>query len=175
MHRLRVAAAQINATVGDLAGNVERILAGIDAAEAAGADLVAFPELAITGYPPEDLLLRPAFVAEAQQALEKIATRTGQTVAVVGFPLAGRDLYNAAAVCAGGSVRGVYRKWLLPKLGNDRDAVIALAQSKLSNYAGDLATLGKNRPQVNWWPAFVREVLQQEATPIEEYEAVPSA
>ena len=103
MARLRVAAAQINATVGDLAGNVERILAAIDAAEAAGADLVAFPELAITGYPPEDLLLRPAFVAEAQRALEKVAARTGQTVAVIGFPLAERDLYNAAAVCAGGS------------------------------------------------------------------------
>src|SRR5687768_2845906 len=117
MHRLRLAAAQINVTVGDLAGNVERILAGIDAAEAAGADLVAFPELAVTGYPPEDLLLRPAFVAEAQRALEKIAARTTQTVAVVGFPLAGRDLYNAAAVCAAGSVRGVYRKWLLPNYG----------------------------------------------------------
>jgi len=117
MARLRVAAAQMNATVGDLAGNVERILAGLDAAEAAGADLVAFPELAITGYPPEDLLLRPAFVAEAQRALEKVAARTGSTVAVVGFPLAGRDLYNAAAVCAGGSVRGVYRKWLLPNYG----------------------------------------------------------
>ncbi|HEV7861177.1 MAG TPA: NAD+ synthase [Acidimicrobiia bacterium] len=117
MPRLRVAAAQINATVGDLAGNVERILAAIDAAEAAGADLVALPELAITGYPPEDLLLRPAFVAEAQKALEKVAARTGQTVAVIGFPLAGRDLYNAAAVCAGGAVRGVYRKWLLPNYG----------------------------------------------------------
>jgi NAD+ synthase (glutamine-hydrolysing) len=114
MARLRVAAAQINVTVGDLAGNVERILAGIEAAESAGADLVAFPELAITGYPPEDLLLRPAFVAEAQRALEKVAARTGQTVAVVGFPLAERDLFNAAAVCAGGSVRGLYRKWLLP-------------------------------------------------------------
>ena len=117
MARLRVAAAQINATVGDLAGNVERILAAIDAAEAAGADLVALPELAVSGYPPEDLLLRPAFVAEAQRALEKIAARTGQTVAVVGFPLAERDLYNAAAVCAGGAVRGVYRKWLLPNYG----------------------------------------------------------
>ena len=66
MARLRVAAAQINVTVGDLTGNVERILRGLEAAEAAGADLVAFPELAITGYPPEDLLIRPAFVAEAQ-------------------------------------------------------------------------------------------------------------
>jgi len=117
MARLRVAAAQINTVVGDLAGNAERILAAIEAAEAAGADLVALPELAITGYPPEDLLLRPAFVAEAQRALEKVAGRTGQTVAVIGFPLAERDLYNAAAVCAGGSVRGVYRKWLLPNYG----------------------------------------------------------
>jgi NAD+ synthase (glutamine-hydrolysing) len=117
MARLRVAAAQINVTVGDLAGNAERILAGIEAAEAAGADLVAFPELSITGYPPEDLLLRPAFVAEAHRALEKVAARTGQTVAVVGFPLAERDLFNAAAVCAGGAVRGVYRKWLLPNYG----------------------------------------------------------
>ncbi len=80
-------------------------------------DLVALPELAITGYPPEDLLLRPAFVAEAQRALEKVAARTGQAVAVVGFPLAERDLSNAAAVCAGGAVRGVYRKWLLPNYG----------------------------------------------------------
>jgi NAD+ synthase (glutamine-hydrolysing) len=117
MPRLRVAAAQINTTVGDLAGNVERILAAIDEAEAAGADILALPELAITGYPPEDLLLRPAFVAEAQRAMEKVAARTGQTVAVVGFPLAGRDLYNAAAICAGGAVRGVYRKWLLPNYG----------------------------------------------------------
>jgi NAD+ synthase (glutamine-hydrolysing) len=117
MARLRVAAAQINVTVGDLSGNVERILAGLEAAEAAGADLVAFPELAISGYPPEDLLLRPAFVAEAQQALEKVAARTGQTAAVIGFPLAERDLFNAAAVCAGGAVRGVYRKWLLPNYG----------------------------------------------------------
>ena len=117
MARLRVAAAQINTTVGDLAGNSERILAAIKAAEEAGADLVALPELAITGYPPEDLLLRPSFVAEAQRALEKVAARTGQTVAVIGFPLAERDLYNAAAVCSGGSVRGVYRKWLLPNYG----------------------------------------------------------
>jgi NAD+ synthase (glutamine-hydrolysing) len=117
MARLRVAAAQINVTVGDLAGNVERILAAIDAAEAAGADLVALPELAVTGYPPEDLLLRPAFVAEAGRALEKVAARTGQTVAVVGFPLAERDLSNAAAICAGGAVRGMYRKWLLPNYG----------------------------------------------------------
>jgi NAD+ synthase (glutamine-hydrolysing) len=112
--RLRVAAAQCNMVVGDLDGNVERLLAAYEEAERAGADLVAFPELAITGYPPEDLLLRPAFVAEAGAALEKFASRTGRCAAVVGFPEPGRDLSNAAAVCADGHVYGVYRKHLLP-------------------------------------------------------------
>jgi NAD+ synthase (glutamine-hydrolysing) len=101
-------------TVGDLAANAATILSAYEAAEAVGADVVVFPELAVTGYPPEDLLLRPAFVAEAQATLDKIATRTGATAAVIGFPLAERDLYNAAAVCADGQVHGVYRKQLLP-------------------------------------------------------------
>jgi NAD+ synthase (glutamine-hydrolysing) len=111
---IRVALAQINAVVGDLEGNVARLLDAYDAAEDAGADLVAFPELAITGYPPEDLLLRPAFVAQAAEALDKFAARTGRAAAVVGFPEPGRDLANAAAVCASGRVAGVYRKHLLP-------------------------------------------------------------
>jgi NAD+ synthase (glutamine-hydrolysing) len=114
MARLRVAAAQLDLVVGDLDGNVDRILVAYEQAEAAGCDLVAFPELAITGYPPEDLLLRPSFVARAGEALEKVAARTGRTVAVVGYPEAGRDLYNSAAVCAHGAVLGVYRKHLLP-------------------------------------------------------------
>ena len=114
MPRLRVAAAQLDLVVGDLDGNAARILDAYDRAEAAGCDLVAFPELAVTGYPPEDLLLRPAFVAQAREALEKIAARTGRAAAVVGFPEAGRDLFNAAAVCANGRVLGVYHKHLLP-------------------------------------------------------------
>ena len=73
MRSLRVAAAQINPTVGDLAGNVERILASVREAEQLGCDLVAFPELALTGYPPEDLLLKEGFVADARQALEEVA------------------------------------------------------------------------------------------------------
>jgi NAD+ synthase (glutamine-hydrolysing) len=76
--------------------------------------VVVFPELTITGYPPEDLLLRPAFVAQAGEALDKLAARTGRCAAVVGFPQSGRDLHNAAAVCAHGRVHGVYRKQLLP-------------------------------------------------------------
>ncbi|MCZ7529864.1 MAG: NAD+ synthase [Acidimicrobiia bacterium] len=119
MTNLRVAAAQIDAVVGDLDGNVARMLKAYEAAEAAGADLVAFPELAVTGYPPEDLLLRPAFVEQAGEALVKLAAGTGRPAAVVGFPErgAGGDpdrLSNAAAVCADGRVHAVYRKHHLP-------------------------------------------------------------
>ena len=114
MTNLRVAAAQLNLVVGDLEGNAARIIEVYERAEAAACDLVAFPELAVTGYPPEDLLLRPAFVAQAQESLEKIAARTGRAAAIVGFPQAGRDLYNAAAVCANARVVGVYRKHHLP-------------------------------------------------------------
>jgi NAD+ synthase (glutamine-hydrolysing) len=112
---VRVALCQINTVVGDLEGNVDRILAVLDRAEAAGADVAAFPELTVTGYPPEDLLLKPAFVSDNLDALAKLATRTGRTRAVIGF--VDRDehgLYNAAAVCANGAVEGVYHKRLLP-------------------------------------------------------------
>ncbi len=114
MPRIRVAAAQLNVVVGDLEGNAVRILEAYETAEAAGCDLVVFPELTVTGYPPEDLLLRPAFVAQAAEMLDKIAARTVRAAAVIGFPEPGRDLHNAAAVCANGRVCGVYRKQLLP-------------------------------------------------------------
>jgi len=114
MPRLRLAAAQLNATVGDLEGNAARLLDVYDRAEREGCDLVAFPELALTGYPPEDLLLRPAFVAQAVEVLEKVATRTGRCAAIIGYPEPDRDLYNSAAVCAQGKVLGSYRKHLLP-------------------------------------------------------------
>ncbi|MCU1463107.1 MAG: synthetase [Acidimicrobiales bacterium] len=114
MPRLRIAACQLNTVVGDLDGNAAAILAALDRAEAAGADLAAFPELAITGYPPEDLLLKPGFVNANLEALEKIASRTGRCAAVIGFVDPGRDLYNAAAVCAFGQVQGTYRKRILP-------------------------------------------------------------
>jgi predicted amidohydrolase len=106
MPRLRIALCQLNLVVGDLAGNVARILAAYDEAEEAGCDLAAFPELAVCGYPPEDLVLKPGFVADTRAALEEVAARTGRCAAVVGYVDAGRDLYNAAAVLAGGKVRG---------------------------------------------------------------------
>jgi len=115
--RLRIALAQMNPTVGDLEGNLAAIRAAYDTAEAAGCDIVAFPELAITGYPPEDLVLKPGFVADNLAALQQFAAGTGRCVAVVGYVAADRDLYNAAAVCADGGVVGTYRKRLLPNYG----------------------------------------------------------
>ena len=114
---VRLALAQLNAVVGDLAGNRDRIVKRLAEATEAGADLVVFPELAVTGYPPEDLLLRPGFVKAARETLEEIARSCTGTVALVGVPLYDRDLANACAVCADGRVVGVYRKQFLPNYG----------------------------------------------------------
>jgi len=114
---MRLALAQINSTVGDLDGNRERILARLTEAKDAGADVVLFPELAVTGYPPEDLLLRPSFIRAAEQSLSAIAREARGIVAFVGTPHLERDLYNACAVCAAGEVRAIYRKRFLPNYG----------------------------------------------------------
>lgn len=111
---LRIALAQLNPTVGDLVGNVERMLEAYRDADAAGCDIVAFGELSVTGYPPEDLVLKSQFVADNLAAMRRFAEQTGECVAIVGFIDRDRDIYNAAAVCAGGEVLGTYRKRLLP-------------------------------------------------------------
>ncbi|HVN62891.1 MAG TPA: NAD+ synthase [Gaiellaceae bacterium] len=114
---MRLALAQINTVVGDLEGNRDRILARLEEARDAEADLVLFPELAVTGYPPEDLLLRPGFVRAAERTLSEIAAAVHGTAALVGFPHFDRDLFNACAVCADGEVKAVYRKRFLPNYG----------------------------------------------------------
>jgi len=114
---MRLALAQIDPVVGDLDGNRELILARIEEARAAGADLVLLPELAVTGYPPEDLLLRPSFVLAARTSLERIAAETREIVALVGVPLFDGALYNACAICADGEVTGWAKKWHLPNYG----------------------------------------------------------
>ncbi len=115
MARLRVALAQLNLVVGDLDGNVDRVVAALKVAEADGCDLVALPELAVTGYPPEDLLLKAAFVADNRRALDRIAEASGRAAVIVGFVDQDADgLYNAAAVCVEGRVAGIYHKRRLP-------------------------------------------------------------
>src|SRR5689334_6195306 len=114
---MRIALAQIDPTVGDLAGNRALILDRLAEAKAEGADLVVFPELAVTGYPPEDLLLRPGFLKAARSSLDEIAAATEDITALVGCPLFDRDLANACAVLSGGELRAVYRKQFLPNYG----------------------------------------------------------
>ena len=114
---MRLALSQLNATVGDLAGNEAAIRDGIARAKAAGAQLVAFPELAITGYPPEDLLLKEHFLRDARAAVERLAQDADGIVALVGFPERDDDVYNALAVLADGHVQGIYRKMRLPNYG----------------------------------------------------------
>jgi NAD+ synthase (glutamine-hydrolysing) len=114
---VRLALAQINTVVGDLDGNVARIVGRLREARNAGADLVLFPELAITGYPPEDLLFRPGFLREARRAVEQVAAETTDIAALVGVPWLDRDLYNGCAICADGELKAVYPKRFLPNYG----------------------------------------------------------
>lgn len=118
MRPLRIAQAQINPTVGDLAGNLELICHYLDWARDEGAELVTFPELAVSGYPPEDLLLKPRFLADCKQAVKDLAPHSRGLTVVVGYPLAqGSELYNAAAILHDGAVVGPYRKQELPNYG----------------------------------------------------------
>ena len=114
---MRLALAQINTVVGDIDGNVARIVGRLHEARNAGADLVLFPELAITGYPPEDLLFRPGFLREARRAVEHVAAETTDTAALVGVPWLERDLFNGCAICAHGELKAVYPKRFLPNYG----------------------------------------------------------
>jgi len=115
---LRIAIAQINCTVGDFEGNYRKIADYLERAGALEVDIITFPELAITGYPPEDLLLKPKFIADNIDALHKTAKLVKDMVAVIGFVnQVGKDIYNAAAVIYKGEIKGVYHKMLLPNYG----------------------------------------------------------
>ncbi len=153
--RLRLALAQINVTVGDLDGNVHRIVQGMHEAAAAGADVVAFPELALTGYPPEDLLLKPGFVADNLRSLATLARATrdfpGLTV-VVGFADREMDLFNAAAILRDGERAGVYHKHYLPTYSVfDEDRYFS-AGVAVPNYLINGVTAGINICEDIWYP-----------------------
>ena len=119
MSAWHLALAQINPTVGALADNAKLVLRAAQAAAARGAQLIAFPELALSGYPPEDLVLKPHFLADAAAELQKLATALPpEPLVVVGFPeAADGKIFNAAAVLRGGKIVATYRKMLLPNYG----------------------------------------------------------
>src|SRR5688572_29473041 len=114
---LSVALAQIDPTVGDIRGNARKIADNIGTARDQGAALVVFPELTISGYPPEDLLLKTSFLDRVGEALQELAAQTHGIVALVGFPERADDVYNSVAVLADGEVAAVYRKMYLPNYG----------------------------------------------------------
>jgi NAD+ synthase (glutamine-hydrolysing) len=116
-HPFRLALGQINVTVGDLEGNARKIIDTMDRAREMGADLVAFPELSLPGYPPEVLLMNPAFVRDNLRALQKVARSSRGIAAVVGFADLQDDIYNAAGVMEDGKLAGVYHKIYLPNYG----------------------------------------------------------
>ena len=117
MAKLRVALCQINSVVGDIAANTERILAALSAAEEARCHAAVFPELAVTGYPPEDLVLKRRFVEDSRQAMEHIASQCRSCTAVVGFVDGDDGCQNAAGVAVNGQLLGVYHKRELPNYG----------------------------------------------------------
>ena len=117
MRRLRIGMAQLNTTVGDFEGNYQKILGSIGEARSLAVDLLTFPELAICGYPPEDLLLKLQFTSENLQYLDKVVKASSGLTIVVGFVDAKDDLYNAAAIIHNGQLAGVYHKAYLPNYG----------------------------------------------------------
>ena len=117
MHALRLGMAQINPTVGDLSGNANKIIRFIDEAKALGVDLLTFPELAITGYPPEDLLLNPQFIQRNRESLKEIIRHSAGIAVVVGFVDSDNAIYNAAAMIYNKNLTGVYHKKHLPNYG----------------------------------------------------------
>ena len=117
MHRLRIGIAQINSTVGDFAGNTKKILESVAEARSSGVDLLTFPELAICGYPPEDLLFKTKFIDENRSFLNKVVESSAGISLIVGFVDAKGDIYNAAAIIHDGRLVDVYHKIYLPNYG----------------------------------------------------------
>jgi NAD+ synthase (glutamine-hydrolysing) len=152
MKTLRVALAQINTTVGDLQGNADKIVEFAERAREQGADVVAFPELTLTGYPPEDLLLRQSFIEANRRALDDVASKLQGITAIVGFVDSDIDIYNAAAVIHDGKVAGVYRKQMLPNYGvfDEKRYFRPGETAQLFTIAG--ARVGVNICEDIWYP-----------------------
>ncbi|PYO01225.1 MAG: NAD+ synthase [Candidatus Rokuibacteriota bacterium] len=152
MRRLRIALAQINPTVGDFEGNVRRIVDGVEQARALGAGLVAFPELAVPGYPPEDLVFKSAFIEANLRALDAVTRAARGLTAVVGFIDKRQDVFNAAAVIHDGAIGGIYHKQYLPNYGVfDENRYFQAGTETPVFTAGDL-TFAVNICEDIWYP-----------------------
>jgi NAD+ synthase (glutamine-hydrolysing) len=152
MRRFRIGLAQMNATVGDLEGNVTKIRAGLDRARTLGCSLVAFPELAITGYPPEDLLFKSAFIEANLRAMADLAAATTGLTAVVGFVDKRDDIFNAAAVLHDGRRAGVYHKQYLPNYGVFDENRYFLAGTEAPVWALGETSFAVNICEDIWYP-----------------------
>ena len=158
MSTIRIALAQINTTVGDFAGNTAKIIASIEQAKRAGADIVAVPELALTGYPPEDLLLKPQFIAANRRALDEVIAASTGIISIVGFVDRTTDIHNAAAVICDGELKAVYRKNFLPNYSVfDEYRYFDAGQSALIFAYGDVL-FGVNICEDIWYPGGPTQV-----------------
>ncbi len=152
MRTLRLALAQVNCTVGDLQGNRDRITGFIDQAKAVGADIVAFPELAVTGYPPEDLLLKPRFIEDNLKVLKEIIAASEGITSIVGFVDKVDDIYNAAAIISDGRLIDVYHKAHLPNYGVFDEYRYFQAGKGYSIYTIGGVKVGVNICEDIWYP-----------------------
>ena len=153
MRRFRVGLAQINPTVGDFDGNVRMIVEGIERGRALGCALVAFPELAVTGYPPEDLLFRPAFIEANLRALDEITRASRGLSVVVGFVDKRDDIFNAAAILHDGARVGVYHKQYLPNYGVFDENRYFQAGTEAPVFAVGETVFAVNVCEDIWYPA----------------------
>src|SRR5216110_2946048 len=153
MRRFRVGLGQINPTVGDFEGNVRRIVEGIERARALGCHLVAFPELAVPGYPPEDLLFKPAFIEANLRALDEVTRASRGLTVVVGFVDKRDDIFNAAGVLHDGVVAGVYHKHYLPNYGVFDENRYFQAGTEAPVFAAGETVFAVNVCEDIWYPA----------------------
>jgi NAD+ synthase (glutamine-hydrolysing) len=152
MRTIRLALAQINTTVGDLEGNAECVLRSVEQARHAKADLVVFPELALTGYPPEDLLLRPQFIKDNLKVLHQVAKQIRGISAIVGFVDKKEDIYNAAAFISNGRIVAIHHKVYLPNYGVFDENRYFQAGTASSTIVLNGITIGVNVCEDIWYP-----------------------
>lgn len=165
MEHVRIALSQINCCVGDIEGNKEKIVDNIGKASDLGADIVCFPELAVTGYPPEDLLLKPRFIERNIEAVEEIAEAAASIVAVVGFVHRDSDIYNAAAIIQNGKIINIYRKIYLPNYGVFDENRYFQSGDEISVFRFGETTFGVSICEDIWYPGdpMKRQVISGNA------------